>query len=530
MDQIYNIVLVDDEDEMRGRIASKITPETGFRIVGSAGNGYDALDILEEKDVDLVLSDIKMPFIDGIELARIIRRDYPRVKVAFITGYDEFNYAKEAISLKVDAYLMKPVTSKDINNFLTSIKSSLDEEMKQMNDITKMTEQYNQLLPVIGDSYLTSMLQSEYAQSNDIEKLVLYGVDPRGYHSFVTFLACFDDEAIEGLKEKEDLKIKANEFFKKVFSSLPFIHSVLISEGLLFIMSIDDVPKNLHDEMLREFVYATNEFLKYQLRIGVSAIFHEFKNMPASYRQAKRALSYANLYNYGNIVYYNELNNVQQKQLLISISEYIEIDQIVQFGREEDIKDYIDKLKDRLSTEDGTYIREYVVVDLSSMIMHLIDQSKVDSSDLSETNFFTAINGIRTYDDMLDYVSEILFQIKELDKRKQLSNSEQITLSALDYISNNYKNPNVSLELLSEELNISISHLSMLFKKHSGTTFTKYLIQYRMDKAKELLDSTELKIVDISIQVGYSDVYYFSHSFKKVVGVSPRKYRKHEVV
>lgn len=110
MQDLYKILLVDDEDEIRGRIASLIDQQSGFAVVGKAGNGHDAYELVEEIRPDVVLTDIKMPFVDGIELARMLKRDYPTVKVAFITGYDEFKYAQEAIELDVISYLMKPLT------------------------------------------------------------------------------------------------------------------------------------------------------------------------------------------------------------------------------------------------------------------------------------------------------------------------------------------------------------------------------------------------------------------------------------
>jgi two-component system response regulator YesN len=111
----YKIILVDDEDEVRGRISSKITAESGFVVAGTAGNGYDALELIEKLAPQVVLTDIKMPYIDGIELAGIIRRDYPTVRIGFITGYDEFDYARQAIKLGVRSYLTKPLTQEDIS-------------------------------------------------------------------------------------------------------------------------------------------------------------------------------------------------------------------------------------------------------------------------------------------------------------------------------------------------------------------------------------------------------------------------------
>ena len=153
MNQIYKLLLVDDEDEIRGRIASLISDESGFVVVGKAGNGHDAYELVEELKPDVVLTDIKMPFIDGIELAKMLKRDYPTIKVAFISGYDEFKYAQEAINLNVISYLMKPLSSNDINLFLNQLKHQLDDEYQKKFNIDEAMKHYKEGLPLIYISW-----------------------------------------------------------------------------------------------------------------------------------------------------------------------------------------------------------------------------------------------------------------------------------------------------------------------------------------------------------------------------------------
>ena len=158
MSELYKMILVDDEDDVRGRIMSKIKPELGFLVVGKAGNGYDALELIEQHRPHVVLTDIKMPFINGIQLAKSIRRDYPTTKVAFISGYDEFEYAREAIELNVVSYLMKPITSSDIEDFLRKLKVSLDKEFEFLQDSNSLENRYKESIPILVNSYLNSYI------------------------------------------------------------------------------------------------------------------------------------------------------------------------------------------------------------------------------------------------------------------------------------------------------------------------------------------------------------------------------------
>jgi two-component system response regulator YesN len=521
---------VDDEDEIRGRIASKINEEIGFKILGSAGNGYDALDLIEENDVDVVLTDIKMPFIDGIELTRIIRRDYPMIKVAFITGYDEFNYAKEAVALKVNRYMMKPVTSAEINSFLVQLKEDLDEEYKQMKDMLIIREKYEALLPVIGDSYLGSLIYSEKITNTDIEKLKLYGIHVGEHDHFITCLARIEESAKNDLRTIEQQKINTNEIFKKVFGKALFRHSLLIADGIVFVFSFDHYEKQRIDELLNELGHSTIEYLDSTLTIGVSKPFNSFKLLPKSFVEAKRAVGYSNNYGFGNVVFAEELYDNKIKQSFIETSDYSSINQVIQFGDNKDVLDLIESLKIRAMDENNFFIKDYVVIDLSSLIINLSEQAKISIDELLEQNIITKLNSYTSFDSMLDFVSDLLLKIKEQDNRERLSHSEKLINQIINYIIENHQNPELTLEKLSSIFNVSISHLSMLFKKHNGVTFSKYLINFRINKAKGLLNSTNMKIADISTTVGYKDVYYFSHSFKKVTGKSPRGYRNEEVV
>lgn len=177
MSDLYKIILVDDEDEVRGRISSKISAESGFEVVGTAGNGYDALELIEKYVPHVVLTDIKMPYIDGIELARIIRRDWPTIKIGFITGYDQFDYAREAVQLGACTYLTKPLTQDDISSCLVSLKQDLDTEYTENYNRERIAQRYQQYLPLLVDNWFVSVLASgKAANPDDIAQLRQYGV------------------------------------------------------------------------------------------------------------------------------------------------------------------------------------------------------------------------------------------------------------------------------------------------------------------------------------------------------------------
>ena len=165
MKKDYTIVLVDDEEEVRKRIISKIPTDMGFEIIGQASNGYDAIDLIERLKPDVVITDIRMPFVDGIQLANIIRTEHPKTKIAFISGYDEFAYAKEAIELDVVSYLSKPIAEEEIVHFLNKLKNRLDEEYQAVFNQGRLDDIYKENLPALIENQFNTLLH--YSNIND---------------------------------------------------------------------------------------------------------------------------------------------------------------------------------------------------------------------------------------------------------------------------------------------------------------------------------------------------------------------------
>lgn len=529
MNEPYRIVLVDDEDDIRGRIASKIKEHTGFIIVGSAGNGYDALEMLEEHTVDLVLTDIQMPFVDGIELARSVRRDYPQIKIAFITGYDEFHYAKEAISLKVDAYLMKPVTSQEIASFLSSIKQELDAEQQQLQEITEMKEQVQVLLPKLADSYMVSLLQQDQVLKTDIDTLRLYNIHLGSISTYYTCIATFDKNNIE-LAKKETVKVQLKELFRTVFSEHVFVYPTLVADDVVCVISIEVDDRELMMSKLAKLRVSARHLLDIDIFVGVSSCQQAITTLPSSYIQAKRVIGYVPVYGYGSTICYDELDETTSRTSLFSLSDYYSFDRVIQFGSQEDIIALAETVLQSLQDEKLPRIREYINIDIAGLLLYLMRQASIAPEQLFDAELYSLLEGYTSYQELINYLKHICIQIQEFDHRRMLSQAEMIARHAAKHITDHYQDAELSLDLLSTIFNVSPSYLSALFKKHIGTTFSKYMIQVRIEKAKELLLSTEMKVIDISILVGYKDVYYFSHSFKKVVGISPREYRNHEMV
>jgi two-component system response regulator YesN len=432
----YTIIIVDDEEEVKRRIVSKIPLDFGFEIVGLASNGYDALEMIDKLRPDVIITDIKMPFIDGIQLSRIIRSEYPKTKIAFITGYDEFTYAKEAIELDVLSYLSKPITETDILNLLTKLKSRLDDEFQQVFNQEKLDKIYQDSLPALIENQFSTLLQLPVLNDLDLDRFKVFDIDLHQGHFLLGI--------IEINHEGEFIKIELLRIFllnllRRKLSSYQHLYCFNSGFSLVFIINDSHISEENLEAYLYDIVLTKKEFSDIKIKIGVSEVFDDFKMFPSTVIQAKEAIAYSNYLNAGTIIHY----------------------------------------KDIISQRNQTMLTNNVEANHNRMIKPEIFHDR----------------------------------------------SDDIMEETVAFINANYQNPSINLNELCASLGVSVSYLSTLFKRLLKTSFSKYLVKVRMEKAQELLRFSTLKIYEISNTVGYNDIYYFSYSFKKYTGLSPKEYR-----
>ena len=229
----YRLIIVDDEIEIANRIASKISGESGFVVSGIAHNGADAFELIEKDGADALLTDIHMPYVDGIELSRMVKAQYPIIKIAFLTGYDEFEYAKEAIKLDVVQYLLKPIDDQEFNNFLVKLKSKLDEEYQALFDKEQLDKMFLDNKQVMIENHFNSLLHLFRIQDFDLQKFNIFDID-LSYGYFLTGIIKID--AIADFYEVEYLRIFLVNLLKKKFAEACNVYTFNSVVGLVFIL------------------------------------------------------------------------------------------------------------------------------------------------------------------------------------------------------------------------------------------------------------------------------------------------------
>jgi two-component system, response regulator YesN len=523
MNKKYTMIIVDDEEEVKNRIVSKIPADFGFEIVGLASNGYDALELIERVRPNVVITDIRMPFIDGIQLSKIIRREYPKTKIAFISGYDEFSYAKEAIELDVVSYLSKPITEKEVLNFLTKLKSKLDEEFQTLFNQERLDKMYQSNLPALIENQFNSLLHLSTISDSDLNRFKVFNID-LSIGKFLLGIIEIDHDA--EFSKIEQLRIFLLNVLKEKFSDCLDMHYFNTGYGLVFIINNQEIDMEEVESCLYEIVLTKKEFSDIKIKIGVSDIFDDFKSFTKFINQAKKALSYSNYLNMGTVIYYKDIATKKSMHLQLSREEINEISHVIKFGTEKEIHDLFENLiKDNTLHQEYLLNKQYYIVNLTHIFIEFANSLHVEIQEMVEGDIVEKLSGYHHLSDMFSFLEKLVFDIREANIETSKTRANDILEEAIFYLNNNYADTNVSMDSLCEKLGVSISYLSTMFKKVLDSSFGKYLIGLRMEKAKELLRFSNMKIYEIATNVGYNDVYYFSYSFKKYTGQSPKEYR-----
>ena len=531
---LYKIMLVDDEEEVRTSIIKKIDwKANGFEVVGDAENGRDALEKIEMLEPNVIMTDIRMPYMDGLQLTESLRLRFPSIKVIIFSGFDDFTYAQEAIRLGVTEYILKPVNVDELTEILKKVKEKLDEEIESARDIDTLRESYKASLPVLREQFLNKLIIKKglYDESTINSYLNEYGMNIGNANKWVVCVVNIELEnaSINGeiLKEKELIPIFVKKFIEEKLSPHyrnEVFDSVQDAEPVILVAIDDENSQTGLTNVMRDVCKSAKRVLGVGITIGIGRSCVALTDISASYKTAIDAVGYKKIIGAEDVVYIHDMEPVSTGVLRLDEKEEEDLISAIKFGGEDKIVEAVGQLAAKID-EVRVHSRQYqaYMLRILTCIMDLMQQYEISLSGLE--NFLEIISKIKDGDSFKQWMVGICNNISHGMQQKRESTSKQIIKEAKDYILSNYVNPELSLEIICRHLHLSPAYFSSLFKKETGQTYINYLTDIRLNKAVELLSTTDEKTYMIAEKVGYLEQNYFSYVFKKKFGVSPTKYR-----
>lgn len=541
--ELYRIILVDDEEEVRKSIIQKIDwKAVGFQVVGDAENGEDALEKVELLDPDVVLTDIRMPYMDGLTLAEKIRQRCPLMKIVIFSGYDDFEYAKRAIKLNVTEYILKPVNVEELTAILKRIKTSLDEEIEQKRDVSRLRENYKKSLPILRDQFLKELVSRPMDRNTVKERMDEYGISLEGAKKWVALAVDIEQEEVEADRklplheEKGLIPISVMQIMedslKPRYRHILFNFSGTEKIELAGIVAIDDTNSqteliNVLGDMCKEF----QRILNVPVTIGIGHSTQVLENVSVSFQSAVDALGYKAIVGGGNTIYISDVEPVTSDKLIFDSKAESELVTAIKFGPEEKIKEAVQDVTDRMNDAKVHY-RQYqaYMLSVSNCIIQLVQQYSLDMGYVfggtpGSGDPFAVIPQILNKESFGRWLLPVALKINSALDEERDNTTKQTVEKARQYIMDNYQDPDLSVEQICRYLHMSPAYFSTMFKKATGQTYINYLTEVRLNKAVELLNMTDDKTYVIASKVGYQEQNYFSYVFKKKFGVSPTKFR-----
>lgn len=522
---MYKLMIVDDEYDIRSRLSQQIQKfDSGFEIIGLYENGIDALEAVNNLNPDLVITDIRMPFMTGIELITKIKETKPLTKVIIITGFDEFDYAKQAIDLGVVGFLTKPVLNEDLKNIILKTKEDLDEEYFRNTNLANMEQFIKDNLPLIKENDIHTLLTKTSIDNKFSKKLEYDGIN-MDYKYFAICITDIDKEQVKEDIEKHEIDLLTVR--KNVSEALQgrfFNETITKNDSIVSIIKSNEEIVLNHLEKCFEYVQMkTKKYNDYTLSVGISN-FHKKPNFREMYQEAQKALEFRNAMGGDEIYFFGNINDLSQSALTIDDNEYKDLSYAIRFKSVEDASSILQEIKKKITSLDYMSTYAFNISNVLNAILKSCDNFPILYED--GINYHQKLLDFKTSDELFNWFDSLIVHIKKINGEIISDNIQKNLNKIIDYIESHYTDNELSLELLAEKVNISVSYISAILKKEKNTTFVKYLTQLRMEKAKEYLKNPNMKIVDIAERVGFSEAYYFSHSFKKYQGVSPKEYRE----
>lgn len=543
---MLKIFLAEDEVVVRETIKRMIPwEELGFELVGEAADGEMALPLLLRQQPDLLITDIKMPFMDGLTLARLAKKEIPGLKVVILSGYDDFNYAKQAIGIGVEDYLLKPITKNALIERLSEIRSRYEHEKTQKEYYEKFQREMQAYEKNSSRDFFEALVGGSMDMMEVYKRAEKLGLDivAEAYNVLIFTMNC--DEDFSGQRdeysswEAESLELLEN-FFAGHSSAMLF-RSNIFSYGVLLKGQRETIEENTRacvDE-IRKILSRQDGRREWFLAVGQSV--ERLSQIQKSYHTASRAFSQRYLYD-ENILYYDEMETMEHPggQAETEDNAYLQkvdvnalnpaiLQKFLSNGLQEETENFVKDYFYAIGQEpmESLVFRNYVILNVRFSVISFIkglgcDTNEMESADTEEV---LAESG-KNMESAIAYAKKMISQAIGIRDQNSGNKNRSILKTAVDFIDSHYMDEEISLNTVANVANVSSNHFSALFSQNMGQTFIEYLTTLRMNKAKELLRCTGMRSSEIAGEIGYKDAHYFSYLFKKTQGMTPSDYRK----
>lgn len=532
---MLKVFLVEDESLIREGLKENIPWEQyGYEFVGDASDGEMALPMIRQTKPDVLITDIKMPFMDGLSLSKIVSNELPKTKIIIISGYDDFEYARQAIEVGAMQYLLKPITKMNLRKTLVELKEKIEQENAQDDYQLQYQSEMHSYEQFARRRFFEKLFQTDIAVKDIYEEAAKQSLEISAQSYNLIFFYMKVQNAERDVSLSDQFMRYQDEIMHYILRHPQYIPFVWNMDwiGVLVKTEAEHTKEftNRCVEKIRNVCESADLTLEWY--VANAQPVERLSMLHESYQTVNHYMAYRFIC--------SELHLLNESTLAMQLSKTID-----------SAPDYVDPasvdpqvIKDFLSKGSYMEISDFVSSYLQSiqnalhskmfldyMTLHIRFTVAAFCESLGMTNekYRSGMEEIVKRQaeglELEPYFIQLLEHALKLRDEESDFQSKRILHKAQEYVDSHYENENLSLNEVAGVVGVSPSYLSTVFSQSTEQTFIEYVTEKRMEKAKHLLKTTEQSSGEIALLVGYKDPHYFSFVFKKTQGMSPREYR-----
>ena len=534
---MLRVFLAEDETIIRETLRDTMPwAQCGYTFVGEAGDGEMALPLIQQTKPDVLITDIRMPFMDGLALSKLVLQEFPQMKVIILSGYDDFEYAQTAIGLGVERYLLKPITKSTLMGVLEEVRQKIQGERAQQNYLAQFHQEAQDYEQYARRRFLERVVAGQLTVREIYEQAEKLDLDLRAQ--------AYDLALVSAMPEKGSTAEAYSESGARIRDGM-VSHFLKHPEYILFRWNLtsfavlllgkrEDMGRIINRcvSKVQELYQTFGPELNWYVAVGTPT--QRLSALPGCFEEVSRLWAYRHILPEQHILTADTVKhltgtgpdhdlsgldmNKVNPAVLTGVLQNASAQEVPSF-----VDEYIHSLEDALESKPFC---QYLMLSARFTATQFAQTLGVEQKEyLSGLNCLNMVGQQISVGDLKRYLSDILLRAIELRDRVTGSQYKGQLKQAVDYIDEHYQSEDISLNRVAKEVDLSPNYLSAVFSQEMGTTFVEYLTAKRMEKARELLRTSELRSGEIAAAVGYKDSHYFSFLFKKTQGCTPRDYR-----
>lgn len=531
---MLTVLLVDDEKLERKVISylvEKYLPR--LEVIGETSNGMEAVELALQLQPDIVLIDIKMPTINGLEATRRIKEKLKKVKIVIVTAYDEFELAQEAVKVGATDYLLKPVHPEEIVRILDSLTEQILQEKTQEAEEQRLKERLAMVMPFIQMSFLNDLLSGRIESLRELEERANFlNFNPLPAVAILADIDHFMD-LTSGQPElnKQLLKKEVFNIIKKATKYIPntVIAPTAGDQFVILYSPLERDPITIKDkaielgEKIRSLIQNSTPAT---VTIGIGNYYPEATDIAFSYNEARKALYNRHFMGANQVIHVQDVERYRRSPLPYSYRKERQFLERVRTGNQEEAKKILLEIIEE-SLVPCAYNMDLVrslVTELLIVFSRTLAEVGGDTETFSSFTYIQQLSCFTNIEEIKHWLLGLIEKALEQNDKNKLALNSQVVTSAIKYLKENFRK-DISLEEISHYVHLSPYYFSRIFKKETGLNFVEYLTKLRIEEAKRMLRNSEESIINIASIVGYNEPNYFSRVFRKLEGITPKQYR-----